>query len=201
MTLRRNLLALVLLCTSCSLYAQNNDLKLWYDAPSGAVWERAMPVGNGRIAGMVYGNPARETIQMNEATLWSGGPSRNDSKTSLAALPEVRRLIFENKYKEAAAPAERTFRSNPNNAMCYQPVGNLFLNFPGHDQYQNYYRDLNISKAIATTTYTVAGVTYKREVFSSHANNVMIVHLTASKPGSLTFSAAMKSPQKSNPGY
>jgi alpha-L-fucosidase 2 len=198
MTLRRNLLALVLLCTSLSLSAQNNDLKLWYDAPSGGVWERAMPVGNGRIAGMVYGNPAREIIQMNEATLWSGGPSRNDSKTSLAALPDVRRLIFENKYKEAATLAEKTFRSNPDNGMCYQPVGNLFLNFPGHEQYQNYYRDLNISKAIATTTYTVAGVTYKREVFSSNANQVMIVHLTASKPGSLTFSAAMKSPQKSN---
>ncbi|MES2376514.1 MAG: glycoside hydrolase family 95 protein [Bacteroidota bacterium] len=197
MTLRRILPALVLLCTTLSLYAQNNDLKLWYDAPSGAVWERAMPVGNGRLAAMVYGNPARETIQMNEATLWSGGPSRNDSKTSLPALPDVRRLIFENKYKEAATLAEKTFRSNRDNGMCYQPVGNLFLNFPGHEQYQNYYRDLNISKAIATTTYTVAGITYKREVFSSNANQVMIVHLTASKPGSLTFSAAMKSPQKS----
>ncbi len=197
MTFRRNLLALVLLCTAPNLFAQNNDLKLWYDAPSGAVWERAMPVGNGRIAGMVYGNPARETIQMNEATLWSGGPSRNDSKPALAALPEVRRLIFENKYKEAATLAEKAFHANRDNGMCYQPVGNLFLNFPGHEQYQNYYRDLNISKAIATTTYTVAGVTYKREVFSSNANQVMIVHLTASKPASLTFSAAMKSPQKS----
>src|SRR4051812_34092930 len=99
MTLRRNLLALVLLCTSLSLFAQKNDLKLWYDKPSGKVWEKAMPVGNGRLAGMVYGNPERETIQLNEATLWSGGPSRNDSETSLAALPEVRRLIFENKRK------------------------------------------------------------------------------------------------------
>jgi alpha-L-fucosidase 2 len=198
MTLRRNLLALVLLCTSLSLSAQQNDLKLWYDKPSGKVWEKAMPVGNGRLAGMVYGNPERETIQLNEATLWSGGPSRNDSETSLAALPEVRRLIFENKRKEAAAIASKAMKSNRDNGMCYQPVGNLYLNFPGHQTYTNYYRDLDISNAIATTSYTVDGVTYKREVFASNANQVIVVHLTASKPGSLNFSAAMWSPQKSN---
>ncbi|MDB5001847.1 MAG: hypothetical protein JWQ34_72 [Mucilaginibacter sp.] len=197
MSPKKPLLTLVLLSTTLSLFAQKNDLKLWYNKPSEKTWEKAMPVGNGRLAGMVYGNPARETIQLNEATLWSGGPSRNDSKGALAALPEVRRLIFENKRKEAAAIATKAMRSNKDNGMCYQPVGNLYLNFPGHEQYQNYYRDLDISKAIATTTYVVDGVTYKREVFASNANQVIVVHLSASKPGSLTFSAAMSSPQKS----
>jgi alpha-L-fucosidase 2 len=197
MTIKRTLLVLVLLSTSTSLFAQNNNLKLYYDKPSGQVWEKAMPVGNGRLAGMVYGNPERETIQLNEATLWSGGPSRNDSKTSLAVLKEVRQLIFENKRKEAAVIAEKAMRSNPDNGMCYQPVGSLHINFPGHEQYQNYYRDLDISKAVATTTYAVDGVTYKREVFASNANQVIVVHLSASKPASLTFSAVMSSPQKS----
>jgi alpha-L-fucosidase 2 len=198
MTFRRTLLTLALLSATGSLFAQNNNLKLWYDQPSGNVWEKAMPVGNGRLAGMVYGNPQRETIQLNEATLWAGGPSKNYSPEALAALPEIRKLIFENKHKEAAALATKTMKTNRNNGMCYQPVGNLYLNFPGHERYQNYYRDLDLTKAVATTSYTVDGVTYKREVFSSLADQVIVVHLSASKPGSLNFSAGMWSPQKSN---
>jgi alpha-L-fucosidase 2 len=196
--LKKSILTFMLLCGTIATFAQGNDLKLWYDTPSGKVWERALPIGNGRLAGMVYGNPERETIQLNEATLWSGGPSRNDSKTALAALPEVRKLIFEDKRKEAAAIASKEIKSERDNGMCYQPVGNLYLNFPGHDHYENYYRELDISKAVATTTYTVNGVTYKREVFSSTPDQVIVVHLTASQPASLTFSAAMFSPQKSN---
>ncbi|HTH83649.1 MAG TPA: glycoside hydrolase family 95 protein, partial [Mucilaginibacter sp.] len=196
--LKKGILTFMLLSATLTVFAQQNNLKLWYDSPSGKVWERAMPVGNGRLAGMVYGNPEKETIQLNEATLWSGGPNRNDSKSALAALPEVRRLIFENKHKEAAAIASKEIKSEKVNGMCYQPVGNLNLNFPGHDHYENYYRDLDLQKAIATTSYTVNGVTYKREVFSSQPDQVIIVHLTASQPGSLTFSAAMWSPQKSN---
>ncbi|MEO8886572.1 MAG: glycoside hydrolase family 95 protein [Mucilaginibacter sp.] len=192
-----SLLTIMLLSCFAMANAQQNNLKLWYNKPSGKVWERAMPVGNGRLAAMVYGNPEREFIQMNESSVWSGGPSRNDSKSALAALPEVRRLIFENKRPEAAALASKEIKSEKDNGMCYQPVGNLYLTFPGHDHYDNYYRDLDISKAIATTTYTVNGVTYKRQVLSSKPDQVMVVRLTASKPGSLTFTASMFSPQKS----
>ncbi|MDB4924117.1 glycoside hydrolase family 95 protein [Mucilaginibacter sp.] len=194
---KKSVLTLVLLSATLTVFAQRNDLKLWYDKPSGKVWEKAMPIGNGRLAGMVYGNPERETIQLNEATLWSGGPSRNDSKTALAALPQVRKLIFENNRAEAAKIASKEIKSEKDNGMCYQPVGNLYLNFPGHDHYENYYRELDISKAVTTTTYTVNGVTYKREVFASNTDQVIVVHLSASQPGSLTFSAAMFSPQKS----
>jgi len=195
---KRTLLTFALLSATINLFAQKNDLKLWYDKPSGRVWEKAMPIGNGRLAGMVYGNPERETIQLNEATLWSGGPSRNDSKTALAVLKDVQRLIFENKRKEAAALASKEMKTNKDDGMCYQPVGDLYLNFPGHEHYENYYRELDLSKAITTTTYVVDGVTYKREVFASNADQVIVVHLSASKPASLTFSAAMSSPQKSN---
>jgi len=195
---KKILLSVAFLSSFITAFAQQRDLKLWYDKPSGKVWERALPVGNGRLAAMVYGNPGREILQMNESTVWSGGPSRNDSKSSLAALPEVRRLIFENKRAEAAALASHEIKSEKNNGMCYQPVGNLYLNFPGHDKYENYYRDLDITKAIATTIYKVDGVNFKREVYSSKPDEVMIVRLTASKPGALTFNASMFSPQKSN---
>jgi alpha-L-fucosidase 2 len=198
MTLRKTLLVLVMFGATTGVFAQQTDLKLWYDTPSGNVWEKALPVGNGRLGGMVYGNPGREVIQLNEATLWAGGPSKNYVEGAYNSLPEIRRLIFDNKRTEAAALAEKTLHSNRNNGMCYQPVGNLFLNFPGHERYQNYYRDLDLTRAMTTTSYVVDGVIYKREVFSSQPNQVIVVHLTASKPGSLTFSAAMKSPQKSN---
>jgi alpha-L-fucosidase 2 len=195
--LRKALILFLLSNAVTSAFAQQNNLKLWYDKPSGKVWERALPVGNGRLGAMVYGNPEREFIQMNESTVWSGGPSRNDSKSALAALPEVRRLIFENKRPEAATLASKEIKSEKDNGMCYQPVGNLYLSFPGHDRYDNYYRELDISKAVVTTTYAVNGVTYTLEVFSSKPDQVMVVHLTASKPGSLTFNASMFSPQKS----
>jgi alpha-L-fucosidase 2 len=196
--IKKSIVTLILLSASATVFAQNNNLKLWYDKPSGKVWERAMPIGNGRLAGMVYGNVERDVIQLNEATLWSGGPNRNDSQTALAALPEVRKLIFEDKRKEAATLAAKQIKSNPINGMCYQPVGYLYLNFPGHEHYENYSRELDLQRAVATTTYTVNGVTYKREVFSSKPDEVIVVHLSASKPGSLSFSAAMSSPQKSN---
>lgn len=195
---KRTLLTVALLSATINLFAQKNDLKLWYDKPSGQVWEKAMPIGNGRLAGMVYGNPERETIQLNEATLWSGGPSRNDDEQALSVLKDVQRLIFENKRKEAADLASKKMMTSKDNGMCYQPVGNLYLNFPGHEQYQNYHRELDLSKAITTTTYTVGDVIYKREAFASNADQVIVVHLSASKPGSLNFSAAMASPQRSN---
>ncbi|TSJ43656.1 glycoside hydrolase family 95 protein [Mucilaginibacter corticis] len=195
---KKTLLTVALLSAAINLFAQKNDLKLWYDKPSGHVWEKAMPIGNGRLAGMVYGNPERETIQLNEATLWSGGPSRNDDEQALSVLKDVQRLIFENKRKEAADLASKKMMTSKDNGMCYQPVGNLYLNFPGHEHYQNYHRELDLSKAITTTTYTVGDVTYKREAFASNADQVIVVHLSASKPGSLNFSAAMASPQKSN---
>src|SRR6267378_2027278 len=84
----------MIFCTMFSAFAQQNNLKLWYNQPSGNVWEAALPLGNGRLAAMVYGNPFNEIIKLNESSVWSGGPSRNDGPDALAALPEVRKLIF-----------------------------------------------------------------------------------------------------------
>ncbi|WP_345952900.1 glycoside hydrolase family 95 protein [Mucilaginibacter sp. PAMB04168] len=183
-------------CLSLFSLAQNAGLRLWYNEPAGQVWERALPIGNGRLAAMVYGNPERDLVKLNEATVWSGGPNRNDSETSLAALPEVRKLIFEGKNKEAADLAALKIKSNRINGMLYQPVGNLNLFFPEHQKYQNYYRELDIARAVSSTTYEVGGVRFRREYLASQPDQVIVIHLTANKRASISFSAGLTSTQQ-----
>src|SRR6187402_372605 len=134
-------------------HAQNNTtLKLWYNKPSGKIWENALPIGNGRLGAMVYGNVEKETIQLNEHTVWSGSPSRNDAPEALAALPEIRQLIFDGKQKEAEQLTGKTFFTARSNGQRFQPVGSLQLSFTGHTNYTGYRRELDIEKAITRTT-------------------------------------------------
>lgn len=181
----------LLLISSCA-FAQH---KLWYKAPAGTVWEAALPLGNGRLAAMVYGNPAAELIRLNESTIWSGGPNRNDNPDALAALPEVRKLIFEGKHKEAAKLATEKMQSKIH-GMKYQPAGDLRLNFPGHDAFENYYRELDIENAVAKTSYRVNGVQYTRSVFATVPGQVIVVRLTADKPASISFTASLATEHK-----
>jgi len=190
--MKKNILLLIGITFFFSTQAE--DLKLWYKQPASS-WVEALPLGNSRLGVMVYGNPAVEELQLNEETVWAGGPHRNDNPNALKALPKVRQLIFEGKSKEAQTIIEKDFRT-PRNGMPYQTIGSLFLRFPGHENYTNYYRDLNIEKAVATTTYKVNGVTFTREVFSSFTDNVVIVRLTTDKKGALNFTADYKSPLK-----
>ncbi|ETZ21515.1 glycoside hydrolase N-terminal domain-containing protein [Pedobacter sp. V48] len=179
-----------------SAFSQEKDLKLWYKSPAGTVWEAALPIGNGRLAAMIYGNTAHEKISLNESTVWSGSPNRNDNPDALGALPEVRKLLFEDKYLEANALAEKTIQSKKNNGMKYQPVGDLNLDFPGHEDFSNYYRELNLADAVVKSTYIVNGVTYTRTLFSSIPDQAIVIRLTASKPGSITFNASMATEHK-----
>ncbi|MFY0254141.1 glycosyl hydrolase family 95 catalytic domain-containing protein [Chitinophaga sp. 30R24] len=187
-----------LLAAAPGFTQQQQELKLWYNHPAGKVWEAALPIGNGRVAAMVYGNPGNELIRLNENTVWSGSPNRNDNPHALAALPEIRQLIFDGKMKAASEMAAKNIQSERINGMCYQPVGDLSLHFPGHEQCTDYYRELNLETAVATTSYNVNGVKYIRNVFASIPDQAIIVRITADKPGSITFSAAMKSLQKSS---
>jgi alpha-L-fucosidase 2 len=183
--------------TYFSITGQNSTpLKLWYNHPA-KEWTEALPVGNGRVAAMVFGQPSTERLQLNECTLWSGGPSRNDNPAFLDSLPQIRKLIFEGKYAEAQKIADQTKNMVGNNGMKFQPAGNLYLHFPGHENAMNYYRELDIERAVESTSYTVDGVSFKREVFSSFADQVIIVHLTTDKPGALNFTTWLNSPLKS----
>src|SRR6185369_2871054 len=121
-------------------------LKLWYDHPSGSTWENALPVGNGRLGAMVYGNVDTETVQLNESSLWSGGPYRNDNPLTFDSLAEIRKLIFEGKQKEAEALANRTIISQQSQGQMFLPAGELHLLFHGTEKYSDYYRELDLNR-------------------------------------------------------
>ena len=183
-----------ILLTSVGL-AQSPPLKLWYREPAGVIWENALPVGNGRLGAMVYGNVEKDIIQLNEHTLWSGSPNRNDNPAALASLPEIRRLIFAGRQKEAEQLANQTIITKKSNGQVFQPLGSLNLTFAGHQQVRRYRRELDIGQAIAKTTYVVGDVAYTREVLASLPDQIIVVRLKASKAGRLSFRASLDTPQ------
>jgi alpha-L-fucosidase 2 len=170
-------------------------LSLWYRAPA-KEWTQALPVGNGRLGAMVFGGIERERLQLNEDTLWAGGPYTPDNTNAFAALPEVRRLIFDGKYDDAARLIDRSVMARPLGQMPYQTVGDLVLDFPSTAPAEDYRRELNLDTAVARVSYTVNGVHFHREVFSSPVDQVIVVRLAADQPGQVSFVAGMKTPQR-----
>jgi alpha-L-fucosidase 2 len=166
------IILLISLTSILNVTAQTESLfKLWYIHPA-KQWVEALPVGNGRLGAMVYGNPIKEVIQLNENTVWAGSPNRNDNPNAKEALPDIRKLIFEGKYKEAQDLVNQKVISITSHGMAYQTVGNLKLYFPGHENYSGYYRELDIEKAVATTRYKLNGINYTTKVFSSFPDQV-----------------------------
>lgn len=175
--------------------SKKNSLKLWYDLPA-KNWVEALPLGNGRLGAMVFGDPAQEHVQINEQTVWAGSPYRNDNEEAWGSLAKIRELIFAGKFGEAESVASQKIISKTAHGMPYQTVGDIHLNFPGHSNYTSYYRDLDLERAVATTEYNAQGVKYKREVFTSFSDQVIIMRLTADKPGSIDFSLTADRPSK-----
>ncbi len=172
-----------------------NDLKLWYDKPA-TDWNEALPLGNGRLGAMVFGVPAVEHLQLNEETIWAGSPNSNAHQLEPGVLDKVRQLIFEGKYEEAQDIATEKMMSPKNHGMPYQTMGDVFISFPGHNNYTDYYRDLDISNALASVRYKVNETTFNREVFTSFTDQVIIVKLTSDKPGSISCNLLLTSPQE-----
>jgi len=192
--IKRTLLILISLFVFVQLSAQD-DLKLWYDKPA-SDWNSALPLGNGRLGAMVFGTPAVEHLQLNEETIWAGSLNSNAHKLEDGVLEKVRQLIFEGKYVEAQDLATAKIMSPKNHGMPYQTMGDLFISFPNHNKYTDYYRDLDIGNAIASVSYKVNGVTYKREMFTSFTDQAIIVRLTADKPKSITCNVFLTTPQE-----
>ncbi len=186
---------LLLVATTASFSQNDNGLKLWYKSPSGSTWENALPIGNGRLGAMVFGNVAYETIQLNEHTVWSGSPNRNDNPAALASLGEIRQLIFDGKQKQAEQLANKTIITKKSHGQMFEPVGSLHLTFEGHNNFTKYYRELDIKRAVAKTSYTVGDVLYTREVLASLPDRVIVIRLNASRPRGLSFSASYSTPQ------
>ncbi|WP_316799771.1 glycoside hydrolase family 95 protein [Pedobacter frigidisoli] len=193
-----NYIFAIFLYSSASFAQSTTALKLWYKKPSGNTWTNALPLGNGRLGAMIYGNPERENIQLNESSVWTGGPYRNDNPEALGALPQIRNLLFEGKYKDAQDLAGQKIESKIANGMKFQPVANLYLNFKGHQRPENYYRELNIETAVSKTIYSIDGITYTRESFISIPDQVLVMRLSADKAASLNFEANIFTQQRAN---
>ncbi len=171
-----------------NLYSQQKSLVLWYNQPA-KDWNEALPIGNGRLGAMIFGRPAEELIQLNEQTLWTGGPvDPNPNPDAPKYLQPVRDALF----KDSIGQAVRLLRKmqGPNTEM-YQPLGDIIIKQHYKGEATKYYRDLNISNATSTTRFTANGVEYTREMFSSAPQQVIIIRLKASKPKTLNFTVGV----------
>ncbi len=169
----------------------NTGTVLWYDGPAKA-WEDALPVGNGRLGAMVLGKPGEERIQLNEETLWSGGPYSTVVKGGAKVLPEIQKLIFEGNPLEAHKLFGRHLMGNPVEQMKYQCMANLHLFFEDEAKVTDYKRWLDLKTATTCVTYKTHGIQYRRDVFSSAPDQVIVVRLTASEPGQISLRAQLR---------
>jgi alpha-L-fucosidase 2 len=173
-----------------SRVATNANNVLWYNQPA-ASWNEALPIGNGRLGAMIYGSVRSERIQLNEDTIWAGEKRDRSNPEGAKNLAEVRRLLFAGKPKDAEEVAERTIISVPKRLPPYQPLGDLQLQFEDHEQWQEYRRELDIDSAIARVTYRIGDAHYLREMFSSAADQLIVIRLTCDKPGRVSFAATL----------
>ncbi|MGJ7032527.1 glycoside hydrolase family 95 protein [Niabella hirudinis] len=215
------LLFFILLATNSQAQTIHNAAKTWYTGPANASvkdnpngwvsdpeWLKALPVGNGHIGAMVFGDVNKERIQLNEITLWSGSMDEGDNPEAAKYLPQIRALLFQGKYKEATALTNKTQitskkgSGNGNGANvpfgCFQTLGDLWLSFNSNASYTNYHRELDLINGIAATRFTQNGVVYTREVFASHPDKALVIRLTASKPGAISFDLTINRPEKFN---
>ena len=181
--------SILLIFLSFSALAQKSDMTLRYDEPA-KLWVEALPVGNGRLGAMIYGDPNHEILKLNENTLWAGQPYRNDNPNANEALPQVRKLIFDGNYAEAQDLVNQKFFSGKS-GMPYQTLGKLHLDFKDTGAVTGYERTLNLKTAVATTQWSRDSVAYEMEVFSSFPDQVIVVQVTSSETGKLNFSVSL----------
>ena len=167
-------------------------LTLWYRRPA-TKWEtEALPVGNGRLAAMVFGGIDHERIQFNEESVWDGLPGDLNNPQALIALPEVRCLLFEGRNEEATKLAGDKMMGNPSRVKSYQTLGDLVLDLPTAREVSEYRRDLNLDTGVAAVSYRIGGVRYVRAVFASAPDQVIVIHLKADRRGKVNFTATLK---------
>jgi alpha-L-fucosidase 2 len=186
------------LCTHSIAGAEShNALELWYEAPA-KEWTEALPIGNGRMAAVVFGGVERERIQFNEETVWTGGPRSYARAGANEYVQRIRQLLFDGKQREAEELAMEHFMSDPLRQMAYQPLGDLELRFDGHrhNNFKNYRRSLDLDSATAITTYELDGVKYTRQVFASYPARAIVIQLSCDKPRQLSFEARVSSPHR-----
>ncbi|URZ15681.1 glycoside hydrolase family 95 protein [Clostridium felsineum] len=164
-------------------------MELWYKNPAKEDdWNEALPIGNGSLGAMVFGGTKREHIQLNEETVWDGGPRNRNNKDAYKYLPKVRELLFEGQIKKAQCLTELAMFATPEDERHYEPLGDIFIKFENHDkEIKNYKRELDLDNAIAKVSYKIEDVVYKRELFISAVHKVMVMKLSSDKKGSISF--------------
>ncbi|HXS93946.1 MAG TPA: glycoside hydrolase family 95 protein [Candidatus Limnocylindrales bacterium] len=188
--MRRGFIQSVVLLFLAAAPLSAADPVLWYRHPASR-WADALPIGNGRLGGMVFGGIAKERIALNEDTIWNGKKRDRVNPEALKALPEVRRLLFEGKVKEAEVLEEQKMMGIPNRQPPYQPLGDLNIEFAGLDNAQDYRRELNLATGVARVSYRVGEAACTREIFSSVPDQAIVVRLSCDKPGQVTFRATL----------
>ena len=161
---------------------------LWYRQPA-PQWDHALPIGNGRLGAMVFGSVNRERIQLNENTLWMGGPQERDNPDAVKHLAEVRRLLFAGAPQEADELAERWMMGRPSRLQPYQTLGDLRLMFDHEEPISDYRRELDLDTATIRVSYKAGEVRIQREIFASHPDQAIVMRIGADRPGGATFSA------------
>ncbi|HEU4591620.1 MAG TPA: glycoside hydrolase family 95 protein [Steroidobacteraceae bacterium] len=170
-----------------------SDWRLWYRQPAEA-WTEALPIGNGRLGAMIFGGVARERLQLNEDTLYAGGPYDPSDPGALEALPRVRALINEGRYAEAQALANEKMMARPLRMPSYQTVGDLVLTSGSSSFVEHYRRELDLGTAIGSVEYRQQGVTYRREAFASAVDQLLVVRVRADRAGAVNFRASFETP-------
>ncbi|NQV34713.1 MAG: glycoside hydrolase family 95 protein, partial [Phycisphaeraceae bacterium] len=179
-------------------YAQGPDYdknRLWYKEPA-QNWNEALPVGNGRLGAMVFGHPARERIQLNEDTFWSGRPHDYTNPETLAHLKQVRTLIFNEQFAEADQLVQAHLLGVPMCMQAYQTLGDLSLSFPGQGEVTQYTRELDMDEAVTRVRYERDGVIFVREIFSSSPDQAIVIRLLCNTAGAINTDVALDSPHK-----
>ncbi|MFN7926678.1 MAG: glycoside hydrolase family 95 protein [Blastocatellia bacterium] len=189
---RTVLIVFTCLVVASSVVAQTTTppLKLWYRQPA-AKWEEALPIGNGRLGAMVFGGVQEERLQLNEDTIWAGEKRDRNNPNGAQAVIEVRRLLQTGKVREAEELADKNIISTPRRLPMYQPFGDLKLRFFGQENASEYRRELDLDAGLARVTYKIGAAQFTREVFASTPDQVIVVRLTCTQPGRISFAASL----------
>ncbi len=190
---------LAILFTACSTSMQKSqeskEMVLWYDKPAGDVWLDGLFIGNGYMGGNVFGRVEKERIALNESTFWSGRPHDYNDPDAHNYFDNIKDLVFADKFKEAEKMVNGHFYGKPAAQQAYEPLGDLLLNFTvSGDSIKDYYRELDMETGVVKVSYKEGDVKMTREVFMSYPDHVMVMKVSADKPGKISLEAKLKSP-------
>ena len=186
---------IILGCSSALCRAadtNSRDMVLWYRQPA-TDWLQAAPLGNGMIGAMVFGGVPQERIALNESSFWSGRPHDYDDTNAFQYFPQIRDLVFADKFQEAEKMANDHFYGKPKAQEAYQPIGDLILTF-GNTNFTDYRRELDMETGIAKVSYHSGDAVITREAFVSWPDRVLVVRISADKPGRINFAAQLRGP-------